>query len=341
MKSRNFLLIILSLFLVLGSRPTVLAQQNGREKLKAIFKLRATIPAEARTASILGAKREGNGVLIDDQGHVLTIGYLILEAEKIELVGPTGEVVEAAFVAYDHRTGFGLIKAGQPLGVTPLELGRSAQIEPGDPLLVAGHGGSDSAQAARVVSRGEFAGYWEYLLEKAIYTSPPHPDYGGAALLDQEGRLVGIGSLYSQLAVEGYGAIPCNVSVPIDLLKPILADLISLGRSSAPPQPWLGVNVAEVRGRVFVNRVTADGPAARGGLLADDIILTVNQEGVRGLSDFFRKVWALGTAGVEVPLTVLRGVEIKTLTIRSSDRSHYLQTPFKKKAEVDLKRKRR
>lgn len=317
----------ISLFIIITAclNATLWAQQTPEEILDAVIKIKATIPQDASTAQILGTEREGNGVVIDANGHILTIGYLILEAETIEVIAAQNEPVKGIFVAYDYQTGFGIIRADPPLTVKPLQLGQSSQLNEGDPILIAGHGGSQAVLGSRVVARKEFAGYWEYLIEDAIYTTPPYPNYGGAALIDRNGQLLGIGSIFTQLNVPGIGILPCNMSVPIDLLKPILADLIQTGRSSMPPQPWLGLNADEVHGRVFIIRVTPGGPAEKAGLKPGDIILAVNKKAVKGLADFFRQSWALGAAGVKVPLSILQETQIRDINVQSSDRYQFLK----------------
>ena len=299
------------------------AQQQAEQLLKAIVKVKSTIPDEARTAGVLGTTREGNGVLIDSDGHILTIGYLILEAAGIEVVDQEGQKIRARYIGYDHKTGFGLIRADKALNIAPIQLGQSSDIQAGDPVLVIGHGGVDSVQGVRVVFRGEFTGYWEYLLENAIYTTPPYADYGGAALIGRDGKLLGIGSIFTQKTIADLGAVPCNMFVPIDLLRPILSRLIATGSSGEPPQPWLGLQIDEVHGRLFVRQVTSGGPAEKARLGSGDIILKVDQKAVRGLADFYRKVWALGKAGVEVPLAVLQGIEIRDIVVHSGDRDQY------------------
>ena len=299
------------------------AQQEAEQLLKAVIKVKSTIPNEARTAEVLGTTREGNGVLIDADGHILTIGYLILEATGIEVVDQEGQKIRARYVGYDHKTGFGLIRAEKALNITPIQLGRSSDIQTGDPVLVIGHGGVDSVLGARVVFRGEFTGYWEYLLDNAIYTTPPYADYGGAALIDRDGKLLGIGSIFTQKTIADLGAVPCNMFVPIDLLRPILSRLIATGSSGEPPQPWLGLQIDEVHGRLFVRQVTSGGPAEKAGLGSGDIVLKVDQKAVQGLADFYRKVWALGKAGVDVPVAVLQGIEIRDIVVRSGDRDQY------------------
>jgi len=320
---KKYLLISVYFFIIMGL--PVMAQQNPEEILNAIVKVKATIPQDARTARILGTEREGNGVVIDDKGNILTIGYLILEAEAIEVTDAEGQPVKARFVAYDYETGFGLLRASPPLSVKPIKLGQSSQLKEGDPILMIGFGGSKAVSGSRVVSLSEFAGYWEYLLEDAIYTNPPYPNYGGAALIDQQGRLLGIGSIFTRISVPGVGIIPCNMSIPIDLLKPILADLIDNGRSSKPQQPWLGVHADEAHGRVFIIRVTPAGPAEKAGLKTGDIILAVNRTPVKGLADFFRQIRAMGPAGVKVPLNILQETQVRDITVRSEDRYQFLQ----------------
>jgi len=296
------------------------AEDKAEGIFNAIVKVRATIPEHARTAQLLGTEREGNGVVIDGEGHVLTIGYLIVEAKSIEITGPDGKLVSATFVGYDYDSGFGLLRANKPLHVLPMKLGQSSEVKLGDPLVVAGHGGPESVQGTQVVSRREFAGYWEYLLEDAIFTSPPYTNFGGAALINRDGRLVGIGSLLTQVTIQGLGSLSANVFVPIDRLKPILGDLIAMGRSSQPPKPWLGLFAEETHGRVIVIRVLPGGPAEQANLKPGDIILKVGTHAVKGLADFYRKVWALGAAGVDVPLSVLQETWIRDIVVHSADR---------------------
>jgi S1-C subfamily serine protease len=306
------------------------ADQTPEEILRAVVKIRSIIPKEAHTAGTLGTEREGNGVVIDSRGHILTTGYLIIEAETIEVFGPEGKTVNATFVGYDHSTGFGLLRADKPLSVEPMKLGQSSKLKEGDPVLVAGYGGADAVMGARVVSRKDFAGYWEYILEDAILTAPPYTNFGGTALIGRDGQLLGIGSLFTQLVIPGLGSVPCNVFIPIDLLNPILDDLMTAGRPRKPPRPWLGINVEEAHGRVIITRVTTGAPAEKAGLQPGDLILTVKGNAVNGLSDFYRKVWALGNAGVDVPLSILQGIRIRNLTIRSADRYQFLMLKPKK-----------
>ena len=299
-------------------------EPGAASPLDSVVQISATIRADGRTVDTLGSEREGSGVVIDDDGLILTIGYLILEALEINVGGP-GQAVAADIVAYDHESGFGLIRAREPLEASPLALGDSAALRPRQPLLVVSRIGELDAGGVYVVDRRVFAGYWEYLLEEAIFTTPPRADFGGAALIDEGGRLVGIGSLVVNDAGQDGRPIPGNMFVPIDDLKPILSDLLASGRRSDPPRPWLGVTLEEHRGRVFVIRVTEDGPAAAAGLAADDLILGVAGAPVAGLEDFYRKLWGLGDAGVEVPLNLLQGTSPRTTTVRSGDRYRYLK----------------
>jgi len=260
---------------------------------------------------------------------VLTIGYLILEAESAEVIGPGGEPMPADVVGYDHESGFGLLRANRPLNVRPMELGDSKPLSDGDPVLSVSFVGEPMAAAARVVSRRPFAGYWEYLLESAIFTFPPNPQYGGAALIAMDGRLVGIGSLFVGDAAEKGEPLPGNMFVPIEDLKPILADLRDSGRRKDPAHPWLGVFVSEQNGRVFITRIAGGGPAESAGLKAGDVIIGVADRRVDSLEDFFRKVWAQGDAGVSVPPNVVpqgaESLEIRTYSVRSGDRYDWLK----------------
>ncbi|MBI3517719.1 MAG: serine protease, partial [Proteobacteria bacterium] len=283
------------------------------------------VPAEARSAATLGRERKGNGVVIDSAGLIVTIGYLILEASSVEVVVDGGKPVPATTVGYDHETGFGLVRASQSLGVKPLPLGSSARMAARSAAIAAAAGGVDEAQPVLIVSKRRFAGYWEYMLDEAIFTSPPIAEFGGAALIDPEGRLIGIGSLFVGDALPE-PRYPGNMFVPIDLLKPIMADLMALGRPSSPPRPWLGITTQEAHGRLFIAKVAPEGPAEKAGLRTGDIVLSIGDTPVESLAELYGAIWATGAAGVDVSVTVLRRADKERITVKSIDRLKFLKT---------------
>jgi S1-C subfamily serine protease len=291
----------------------------------AVVALKAHINPDGRTVGTLGAERAGSGIVISSDGLVLTIGYLMVEAHAVELTTNDGHAVAAEVVGYDHETGFGLLRARGPLNVRPMGLGRSADIKEKDPVLVASAGGTDMVGAARVVAKREFAGSWEYLLEEAIFTAPPHPAWSGAALINREGKLVGVGSLIVGDAAGRGEASPGNMFVPIDKLSPILADLISEGRAQGPSRPWLGLITEEVGGRLLVARVAAGGPAEKAGVKRGDVVVGVGGETAKTLADFYRKVWAKGGAGTTVPLDVLQNNAKRRIDVPSANRLDHLK----------------
>jgi S1-C subfamily serine protease len=300
------------------------AKDDAEATLSAVVRVQSRILPDARTAPTLGARREGSGVLVRD-GYVLTIGYLVIEAEAIEVTAGDGKSVPAVLAAYDHATGFGLLKLVAPLSGKPLPLGDSSALAERDAAMVVGYGGGEALNLVTVVSRRPFSGSWEYLLEAAIFTYPPVRNWSGAALISARGELLGVGSLIVPDAGGAGTPAPGNLFVPIDLLKPILDDLIAHGRAPGPRRPWLGVYVEELRGRLFVARVASEGPAERAGVASGDLVIGVGGEEVASLADFYRKVWARGAAGVEVPLRVLQGLELKDLRVRSIDRLKYFR----------------
>jgi S1-C subfamily serine protease len=299
-----------------------------RKALDAVVLLRARVPDDAFTAETLGTERAGQGVVIRDDGLVVTIGYLIAEAQEVWLTTNRGRIVQAHVLAYDYDSGFGLVQALEPLGVPVLALGDSRRLKPGDSVVVGGSGGQTHSLAAQVVACQEFAGYWEYLIDPAIFTAPAHPNWGGTALIGPRGDLVGIGSLQLQHQASGGTVVPLNMSVPIDLLKPILDDLLTLGRVSSQPKPWLGFYVAEAEDdQITVIGLAGDAPAQRAGLRAGDQVHAVAGEIVTSLAEFYRAIWALGPAGVDVPLTLEREGDMFDVTVRSADRSRFMKTP--------------
>ena len=287
-----------------------------------VVKVRSTAVADARTTRSLGASRQGTGVVIDSSGLVLTIGYLIVEAESVELSTANGQVYPAAIVAYDHATGFGLLRALHPLPIKPVLFGDSSKIEDRELVLIVGF---DGVAPAYVVSRRPFVGYWEYRLDEAIYTAPATVNWSGAALLSRNGRLLGIGSLVVGDATGEHSQVPGNLFVPIDLLKPMLGELIANGKAPGRPRPWLGVYTQDVQGNVIVTRVSPDGPADKGNVRKGDVIVSVGGKPLQGQSDFYSRLWASGDAGVEISLDVLRGGRLQTLNVKSGERMDYLR----------------
>jgi len=295
--------------------------------LSAVCSLRTEIPEDAFTAPMLGTERAGHGVLIREDGLILTIGYLVIEARTVWLVDGHGKASTGHVVGYDRATGFGLVQALDSLDSPVMNLGHSAGLRGGDEVIVAGHGGPEHAIRARVISRHEFAGYWEYVLDEAIFTAPPHPFWGGTALIGGDGTLLGIGSLFVQEVPPGEEPFDGNMIVPIDLLNPILDDLVNLGRTREPPRPWLGIYMAEAEGSLVVAGVAEGGPAQRADVRIGDVVVAVGDTPVPTLAALFRAIWALGEAGVEVPLAVLRDDDPLQLRVRSARRADFLKPP--------------
>jgi S1-C subfamily serine protease len=293
--------------------------------LAAVVGLHSIIPADAFSADTLGTERAGNGVLIDD-GLVLTIGYLITEAETVWLHLGDGSVVQGHALGFDSETGFGLVQALGRIELDPLPLGSSAAAAIGDRVVVGGAGGRTRSVASHIVAKQEFAGYWEYLLDEAIFSYPAHPNWGGTALISTRGELIGIGSLQLERERDGT-AEHVNMIVPIDLLKPVLDDIRKFGRVNKPPRPWLGMYTHEIENRVVVVGIAGKGPAARAELKAGDVILAVRGEKITSQIGFYRKLWSLGPAGVDVPLTVYHEGVTFDVVLTSTDRAKLLKAP--------------
>jgi S1-C subfamily serine protease len=295
--------------------------------LSCVVGLHATVPADAFTADTLGTERAGNGVFIRGNGLILTIGYLITEAENIWIALSDGRSVPGHVLGYDQESGFGLVQALAKLDVPSLQIGESAAASLGERVVVGGYGGRQRSVAARIVAKQEFAGYWEYVIDEAIFTAPAHPNWGGTALIGPNGDLLGVGSLQLQHAAERGQTQNINMMVPIDLLKPIVDDLLKFGRRNAPPRPWLGLYATEVENRLVIVGLADRGPAKQADLRTGDIVISVAGKEVRDLAGFFRRIWAQGQAGVEVPMTIYREGETMQLRIKSGERNKFLKGP--------------
>jgi S1-C subfamily serine protease len=295
--------------------------------LTSVVGLRAIVPSDAFTAEVLGTERAGNGVLIRDNGVVLTIGYLITEAESVWISLFDGRPVQGHALAYDHETGFGLVQALGPIDVPALPIGDSAAVQVGDQVVVAGVGGRQRSVAARITAKQEFPGSWEYLLDEALFTAPAHPNWGGTALINSAGELIGIGSLQLQQERASGQVEHLNMMVPIDLLKPIFDDLTRFGRPNRPARPWLGVYATEIEGKIVIMRLASRGPGQRADLNPGDIILAVNGTEVNDLADLYRRIWSLGSAGVEVRLLIYRDGRTFEARLASVERSRFFKPP--------------
>jgi S1-C subfamily serine protease len=294
--------------------------------LDAMVLVRANIPDDAFTAPILGTERGGYGTAINADGLIVTIGYLITEASTIWLTNNRGEAVEGWPLVYDQATGFGLIQPLAKLGIPWLERGSVRNVSVGDAVTVLGHGGRAHAIKTHIIDKREFAGYWEYVLDEALFTAPAHPEWSGAALLDADGRLIGVGSLLVQQEIDDK-AVHTNMFVPIDLLQPILDDVAKSERRARTPRPWLGMYTQEADGNLVVAGVAPGGPAEGAGVQPGDLVLSVAGVRAKSLAELYRLVWRQGPAGVVVPLSVARSGDLLRINVRSADRNDFLKKP--------------
>jgi S1-C subfamily serine protease len=292
-----------------------------------VLLISSIVPENAFSAATLGTERAGNAILIRDTGLVLTIGYLVNEASSVWLRTVDGRVLPADIIGIDQSTGFALVQALGRLELPAMELGDSDTAQIGEEMVMAGGGGRQRAVAAHVVARQQFAGYWEYLVENAIFTAPAHPNWGGTALIGPKGDLMGVGSLQLEQAKGRNSTEHINMSVPVNLLKPVLDDLMTIGRPNVAPKPWLGVYATEVENRVVLMGFADRGPAKRADLRTGDVVLAVAGTPVVDLASFYKRLWALGDAGVEAPLTVYRDGRKLDMRIMTADRARLSATP--------------
>src|SRR6266849_43769 len=317
--------LVAGVALVIASSIAAQAQSPTLQQLlSGVVHIKTLITPDGRTTENLGREREGTGIVLDNNGLVLTIGYLMVEAISAEITTNDGHTAGANIVGYDNESGFGLLQTITPLKVRALQMGKASEIKIGDPVVVASYGGPSGMAPVHVVAKREFAGNWEYLLDEAIFTAPPHPAWSGAALIGHDGKLIGVGSLVVSDASGKGDNQRGNMFVPIDRLSPILADLISDGRP-AVAHPWLGLNTDDVGGHLVVSRVTPGAPAEKAGLRKGDIIVAVNGETPKNLPDFYRKVWSQGDAGADIPLEVLRNHQRRALQVHSINRLDLLK----------------
>jgi len=293
--------------------------------LDAVVKLSIRAVEGARTADHLGSEREGTGIVIDDRGLILTIGYLVLEAASVLVITDDNRIYPASVVGFDHATGFGLLRASPAPSCAPVVLGDSSKLGELQGLVVAGHTSAGGVTGAALVSRRRFTGWWEYMIDDALFTAPPRYEHSGAALFDNAGRLVGIASLWVSDALDAGVAFPGNMFVPINLLKDVLPDLVEDGRRSGAARPWLGMNTEQVDNHVVVSRVLPDSPADHSGLKPGDIILGIGGDSIGSQSEFYDRLWASGAPGSDITLHLVRNRVVRHVIVETGDRLSYLK----------------
>ena len=319
---------------VFASNTQAIMEAMGKANA-AVVGIKVKAVEDARSAQTLGLNRSGSGVVIGDDGLILTIGYLMLEAQQIEIITQEGKILPAMAVAYDLATGFGLIRPLLPLrGVAPVPLGSQQNLKPGEPLLAA-TGASDRDEGGvsmtQLVSQRAFSGTWEYHLDSALFTSPPvstgRGNHSGAPLFNRKGELIGIGSLFVADAPGQNTRQPGNMFVPIDLLKPVLLEMQQMGSSKQSNRAWLGVTSTDQGGRVQVTRVTEGSPADEAGLKPGSVVQAVDGVAVTTLEAFYKRLWAHDAPEQPVKLTIREGDDVKTIDIRPQNRMLSLKKP--------------
>jgi S1-C subfamily serine protease len=264
----------------------------------------------ASSVRTLGREREGTGVVIAPQGLVLTIGYLIVEAEQVQVITRDQARVPAQVVAYDAVTGLGLLRPLFPLpGVQQVKLGSAFAAERGLPLLAMTGSAPRQTTLVRLVDIRPFTGYWEYHLDAALYTAPAFGNHSGAGLFNAQGELVGIANLLLRdvRTPDDPDAEPGNLFVPVDVLLPVIDELVRTGNHPQSQRPWLGINAMELEGRIRIVRVTPDSPAQEAGLRAGDWVVAVDGEDVRTLEAFYKRLWAHGVDKGGLSVTIRDG----------------------------------
>jgi len=321
-----FIFLISTASISLSEQKKITSEDDVRRIYQSVVKIDSIVPSDARTANSLGTIRGGNGIVIDDK-HILTIGYIVVEAETITITLPNGGVVPAELAGYDHTTGFGILKTILPSKLTPLQIGNSDKLNKEDLLYVLPYLTEGAPSAVKMVSRRSFTGWWEYFLDKPIYTHPMNTSFAGSALINEFGELLGIGSLYvSDAAAEGV-PMPGNLFVPINDLKPILNDLIENGKRTADIKPYMGLTSNDDTGKVMVTRVNDDGPAAKAGFKENDIILKVNKINIQDTEKFYKTVWSQGGPGTLLDFEIERNNQIISLKLTTMDRNDFFVKP--------------
>jgi S1-C subfamily serine protease len=305
---------------------TVLPRQMVERVMQSVVAIQARTDDDASTARTLGQRRQGSGVVIGPD-LVLTIGYLLIEAQSVDLIDRQGRRVPAQVKAVDTVSGFGLVRSLVPLRLEPVPLGDSDVVKAPAKVLTLGQGEVELTEL-QVVSRKPFAGNWEYLLETPLMTLPAVNNWSGAGLFDEAGQLIGLGSLLVPDVFGDSKPMPGNLYVPLNELKPQLVELLRNGKRTGPAQSWLGISSQAVRGGgLMVQRVTPESPASQAGIQAGDVLVALQGRAIDNLPDFYRQLWTSGPAGSTLEITVKRLGQERKIRITTGDRALSLKAP--------------
>jgi len=322
---RHSLLVLCALWLGVGSS---IAEPTADQFATALVSIESTINPDGRTVALLGDNRSGTGVMIDSHGLIVTVGYLLLEASEVRISFYNGVQVPATVVAIDAQSGLALVQvaegyAGELPDITPVKLGQSALVVKDDRVIVLPANGLEAAASVRIHSAREFSAPWEYLLENALYTMPPVRNFSGAALINREAELIGIGTLALQNITDSDdGTVPGNLFIPVDLLTSRLGTMLTQSVKQVEPsdRAWLGLMVDEM---LSVTRVLDASPAMEAGIQAGDIILGINDNHVVSRANLYRSLWSTVSVADDVALLVSRAGKLTPLKAKPVYRSSW------------------
>lgn len=284
----------------------------------ATVSIRSVTPQRHPSARLLGTERMGSGAIIDAEGHILTVGYVVMGARTIEVTLPDQQQFPATLVCQDFESGIAILQTpARDLPTVPL--GHSSSLKEGDKVIIV----AATDQTQRMASPGfisalrPFEAYWEYMLDQAILTTAMNPGFGGGPLLDSLGQMIGVLSLNLNSTKE------MTLAIPIDLFHRVKEGVFTFGSiTDRRPRPWVGMYSEPVEGGVAVIGLIPNGPASRAGMEVKDVILEVNNAEATGRRELYELMWR-NRAGDELTFTVQRGEEVLDIRVTSMDRAEF------------------
>jgi S1-C subfamily serine protease len=293
-----------------------------RHLTECVVNIQTTVARDHRSVPILGTERMGSGVVVDPAGLILTVNYVVMGGQTVQVSFLRGRRVRAEIVAQDFEIGLALLRIKRQ-GLTAATLRVEGELERGEPVVAVASTGAQERRVAGglVTYLGEFEAHWEYLLERGIVSNAANPGFGGGGLFTLTARLAGIVSLNLNELIRN------SLSIPVEHYREHERELLRYGRVvSRPRRAWLGVFAHVVEEGIVVAAVVPEGPGDRGGLREGDLIVSLNAEKLESRRDLYVSLWRHGP-GEPLTFEVMRDSSLRRVLVTSGDRAEFFRQP--------------
>jgi S1-C subfamily serine protease len=286
--------------------------------LSSVVHIHTEVPSAHPSTRILGDERMGTGTVVDPSGLILTVNYVVMGGETIQVTLARGRALRAEIVAQDFEVGLALLRVKRQ-GLPAAPVTASESLTRGDPVFALGSTGPRERRVAGglVTYLGEFEAYWEYLLDRGIVSSAANPGFGGGPLFTLSGKMVGVVSLNLNEIARS------SLAIPVECYLRNQEEFVRFGRVvSRPQRAWLGVFAHVLEEGVVVAGLVPNGPGARSGIQEGDLIVSLDAREVPTRKDLYLSLWR-HAPGEKMTLEVMRDNQVRRLSVTAGDRADF------------------